>query len=96
MNGKAAKRIRYAVKCIGLSTEKPIGDFLHVLAPHPVLRHTISLSAGQGKSSPAKRMITQFKREYKALPFHRRDVHQESHRFVLQVRHGNETRRYPA
>lgn len=87
MNAKAAKRIRYAVRCMGLSTEKPE-------APKP--HHLYSNSTVPAKSSPAKRMITQFKREYIVLPFHRRDVHKESHSFVLQVKHGNATRNYPA
>lgn len=87
MNAKAAKRIRYAVRCMGLSAEKPE-------TPKP--RWFGSSSTGPAKSSPAKRMITQCKRGYKALPFHRRDVHQESHSFVLQVKHGNVTRRFPA
>jgi len=80
MNAKAAKRIRYAVRCMGLSTEKPE-------TPKP---------RWFGYSSPAKRKITEFKRQYKAIPFHRRDVPQESHSFVLQVKHGNVTRRFPA
>lgn len=96
MNAKAAKRIRYAVRCMGLKTAKPEGSFLHILAKHPVLSHMISISAGQAETSSAKKMITQFKRQYKALPFHRREVHQESHSFVLQVKHGNATRRFPA
>ena len=87
MNAKAAKRIRYAVRCMGLRTEKP-------KTPKP--RWFGSYSVTPAKSSPAKRMITQFKREYKATPFHRRDVHQESHSFVLQVKHGNATRNFPA
>lgn len=87
MNAKAAKRIRYAVRCMGLSNEKPE-------TPKP--RWFGSNSVEAAKSSPAKRMIAQFKREYKARPFHRRDVHQESHRFVLQEKHGNATRNFPA
>ena len=87
MNAKAAKRIRYAVLCMGLSTEKPE-------TPKP--RWFGSNSDAPAKSSPAKRTITRFKREYKALPYHLRDVHQESHSFVLQVKHGNATRKYPA
>jgi hypothetical protein len=87
MNAKAAKRIRYAVRCMGLSTEKPE-------TPKP--RWFGSNSDAPAKSSPAKRMITRFKREYKALPYRLRDVHQESHSFVLQVKHGNATRNFPA
>lgn len=87
MNGKAAKRIRYAVRCMGLSTEKPAA---------PKQRMFGSNSVTAAKTSRAKQMITAFKRQYKALPFHRRDVHQESHSFVLQVKHGNNTRKFPA
>jgi len=87
MNAKSAKRIRYAVRCMGLSDVKPVN-------PKPGLFGPSTTAAA--KSSPAKRMITQFKRQYKALPFHRRDVHQESHSFVLQVKHGNATRNFPA
>jgi len=87
MNGKAAKRIRYAVRCMGLSEVKPE-------TPKP--RWFESNSTSPAKSSPAKRMATQFKRQYQVLPFHRRDVHQESHSFVLQVKHGNATRNFPA
>lgn len=87
MNAKAAKRIRYAVRCMCLSTDKPENKKPSLFGSHKV---------EPAKSSPAKRMITQFKREYKATPYHRRDVHQESHSFVLQVKHGNATRRFPA
>jgi hypothetical protein len=87
MNAKAAKRIRYAVRCMGLSTEKPSAPKQSLFGPS---------DAGRAKTSRAKQMITQFKRQYKALPFHRRDVHQESHSFVLQVKHGNATRNFPA
>ena len=96
MNAKAAKRIRYAVRCMGASNKKPEGSFLHQLSKHPVLAHMISISSGQAQTSAAKKLITRFKAEYKALPFHRRAVHQESHSFVLQVKHGNATRQYPA
>lgn len=95
MNGKAAKRIRYAVKCRGIPTVKPQGSFLHMLVQSP-LGHMSSLSSGCAETSPAKRRITQLKRAYKAQPYHRRDVHKESHGLVLQVLHGNATRRYPA
>ena len=87
MNAKAAKRIRYAVRCMGLSTDKPKNK-------KPSLFGSRKVEPAQ--SSPAKRMVTQLKREYKALPFRRRDVHRESHSFVLQVKHGNATRRFPA
>jgi hypothetical protein len=76
MNAKAAKRIRYAVRCM------------------------FSTYAGErysGVKVPTwKKEQNRLKAEYKATPFHRRDVHQESHRFVLQVKHGNATRKYPA
>lgn len=86
MNAKAAKRIRYAVRCMGLKdgpTEiKTSGIWYKNTKP--------------AVASAAARMITQFKREYKATPFHRRNVHQESHSFELQVKHGNATRNFPA
>ena len=76
MNGKAAKRIRYAIRCM------------------------FSTNAGEpyrGVKVPKwKKEQNRLKAEYKALPFHCRDVHQESHSFVLQVKHGNATRKYPA
>lgn len=86
MNAKAAKRIRYAVRCMGLKNEPTEVKRNRLLQGNPY----------QAKASAAARMITQFKRQYKALPFHRRDVHQESHSFVLQVKHGNATRNFPA
>lgn len=87
MNAKAAKRIRYAVRCMGLSTEKPASPKTSIFGYR---------NGTPAKTSPAKRMITQFKRQYKVLPFHRRDVHKESHSFVLQVKYGNATRNFPA
>jgi len=86
MNAKAAKRIRYAVRCMGLKE-----------GPTEVGKNTMfGINRKPAKASAAARMVTQFKRQYKALPFHRRDVHQESHSFVLQVKHGNATRNFPA
>lgn len=82
MNGKVAKRIRYAARCLGL---KPNGDGAveahwtkHLMVPERGDKYT--------------RKVRQLKREYKAQPYHLRDVPQESHRFVLQVKHGNATR----
>lgn len=86
MNAKAAKRIRYAVRCMGLKHE-----------PTKVKRSTLfSNNDEPAQACYRTRTITRLKREYKALPFHRRDVPQESHSFVLQVKHGNATRRFPA
>lgn len=86
MNAKAAKRIRYAVRCMGLQNDETGAKAAHWK---------------NGKEVPEKanfltRTIRRLKAEYKATPFHRRDVHHESHSFVLQVKHGNATRRFPA
>lgn len=86
MNAKAAKRIRYAVRCMGLKD-----------GPTQVNASTVWYkNTKPAVASAAARKVTQFKREYKELPFHRRDVHQESHSFVLRVKHGNTIRNFPA
>ena len=73
MNGKAAKRIRYAADCMFGKTPS-----------------TEKASARKAET------IRRLKREYCAAPYHRRDVHQESHSFVLQVKYGSQTRKHPA
>ena len=86
MNAKAAKRIRYAVRCMGLKDDDSGAKAAHWKKGKQVPEQANFLT----------RTIRRLKAEYKALPYHRRDVHQESHSFVLQVKHGNATRNYPA
>lgn len=89
MNGKLAKRLRYAADCTG--NRKSDAD--------SELKFQRKLSKREpnfAQASLRKRFIRRLVKDYKATPFHRRDVHQESHSFVLQVKHGNATRRFPA
>lgn len=82
MNGKLAKRIRYAAQCMGL---KPNGE--GAKAPHWSKQKRVP-----ERGDYYTRKVRQLKREYKARPYYLRDRPQESHSFVLQVKHGNATR----
>lgn len=85
MNGKAAKRIRYAAQGMGLQHK-----------PTEVAANTLfGKNSKPAKACERTRTITRLKREYYAKPYHLREV-KESHSFVLGVKHGINTRQWPA